>query len=240
MKNDKRLDNKIICIIPARGGSKGLIRKNVRDLNGKPLIGWTIDEAKKSHWIDRILVSTDDKEIADVSIGFGAEVIRRPAELAQDSSTTIDAVLHTLDILESTNYRPEYTLLLQCTSPLRTVSHIDEAIKKFLENIEIADSLVSVSKVGHPPWWYKKLDTNGYISDFIKYDKKSFTRRQDFPDVYNTNGAVFIAKTQMLNKVKDFEMERTLAYVMDSDSSIDIDSEMDFIIAECIMNIKNT
>lgn len=210
-------------------------KKNVRLLNGKPLIAWTIDEAKKSKLIDRVVVSTEDAEIAHISREFGAEVIDRPVELAGDTTATIDVVFHALDILKEQGVLPEYVLLLQCTSPLRTAIHIDEAIFKFMENTEKCDSLISVTKVTDTPWWYKKIKPDGLLTDFIDYDKGRFTRRQDFPDVYNENGAIFIAKTNSLYAYNDFETERIMSYIMDADSSIDIDNEIDFIIAEHIM-----
>ncbi len=238
MENAPCKSEKIMCIIPARGGSKGVIKKNVRLLGGKPLIKWTIDEAKKSKFIDNIFVSTEDPEIAQISRDFGAEVIDRPVELAGDSSATIDALLYTLDKLKEYGIKAEYTLLLQCTSPFRKMVHIDEAIQKFLSSIETADSLISVTKVEHPPWWYFKLTPSGYISEFLEYDKNIYVNRQDFPEVYNANGAIFIAKTEILYKHKRFETGKTLAYVMDSNSSIDIDNETDFMLAEFLVNTK--
>lgn len=226
---------KIVCIIPARGGSKGLKKKNVKLLGGKPLIAWTIDEAGKSKFIDRIIVSTEDKEIANISKEHNAEVIVRPDELAQDTSLTIDVVFHVIDKLKENDYIPDYILLLQCTSPLRTVIHIDEAIQKFLDNRDHCDSLISVSKVEHPPWWYKKIDSDGRLIDFIEYDKAKFVRRQDFPEVYDENGAIFIAKKDILYKYRDFETDRTIPYMMDTNSSLDIDTEIDFLLVEHIL-----
>lgn len=238
MKNEKKNNETILCIIPARGGSKGLPGKNLKELYGKPLIAWTIEEAKKSRYIGRIIVSTDDSEIKNVSEKFGAEVILRPTYLADDSSTTVDAIIHALNVLGESGYKPQYILLLQCTSPLRKLIHIEESIEKFLINKENVDALVSVTKIEHPPWWYKKIDKNGFIKDFIEYDHKKLTRRQDFPEVYNTNGAIYLIKTDKLFESRDFEAENTIAYVMDSLISIDIDTELDFILAETLLKIN--
>lgn len=230
--------DKILCIIPARGGSKGLPRKNIKILSGKPLIRWTMDEAKKSKYISKIVISTEDKEIAELVQCAGTEVVKRPMELAQDNTSTIDAILFTLKELEKSGYIPEYVVLLQCTSPLRTVKHIDEAIDLFFEHIHEVDSLVSLVKVAHPPWWYKKVDSKGHISDFLDYDKSKLSRRQDFPDIYNTNGAIYLIKTEQLIRYKDFELEKTMGYIMDEQSSIDIDTQIDFDIAERILKLR--
>lgn len=228
------MNEKILCIIPARGGSKGVKKKNVRPFNGKLLIGWTIEEAKKSKFINRVVVSTEDMEVSQASRNFGAEIIDRPEELAQDTSSTVDVVLHTLDVLKKEDYHPEYIILLQCTSPLRTVRHIDEAINYFLENVERVNSLISVCKEEHPPWWLKKIDRDGCLEDFLQYDKVKYARRQDFPDVFKLNGAIYIVKTKKFYEHRAFQIDKTLGYVMDYASSFDIDTETDFLVAEFI------
>ncbi len=237
--NNKTEKASVLCIIPARGGSKGVVRKNVKNLNGKPLICWTIEEAKKSRYVDRIIVSTDDEEISSISKNSGAEIIPRPAEIASDNSPIMDTILHSVRILEESGYYPDYIMLLQCTSPLRRTEHIDEAIEKLVSCKDEADSLVSVVKIEHPPWWYKTIDDAGYMHDFMDYDRIKLSRRQDFPPVYNTNGAIYIAKTEVLKQIKDFELGRPLAYIMDRISSIDIDEEMDFLVAELMMKYRN-
>ncbi|MGE5328832.1 MAG: cytidylyltransferase domain-containing protein [Deltaproteobacteria bacterium] len=228
-------DKKILCIIPARGGSKGVKRKNIRNINGKPLIGWIIDEAKKSRYIDRTIVSTEDNEILQTSAAFGAEVIERPMDLAGDTASSMDVVFNMLDVLKKQGYIPDFVLLLQCTSPLNRVDYIDEAIETLLKNQPYAESLVSVCKVEHPPWWLKKINENGYLEDVFEYDKKLLTRRQDFPDCYRENGAIYIAKTEKLYQYKGFETENMFPYIMDSESSIDIDTELDLEIADLLM-----
>lgn len=237
------IDKKIICIIPARGGSKGVHRKNLRNLGNKPLIQWTIEEAQKSKYINRIIVSTEDKEIEDACMRMGAEVIERPKELASDDSPTIDSVLYTLKVLEDNEkYIPNYVMLLQCTSPFRTVADIDNAIEKLLSKSKNFKSLISVTKEENPPWWLKSINEDGIIKDFITYDKKQYSRRQSFPPLYRLNGAIYICDIDEFKKHRTFEIESTLAYIMDSNSSVDIDTEDDLELAEYILskNIKKS
>lgn len=235
------INKKILCIIPARGGSKGVYRKNLRNLGNKPLIQWTIDEAKKSQFIDRIVVSTEDEEIKSVCTLLETEVIKRPVSLAGDDSSAIDALLYTLNLLEDTDkYYPEYLLQLQCTSPFRSVEDIDNAIKTLLLSEKDVHSLISVSKEESPPWWLKNINEDGILSDFISYDKQKYTRRQSFPSVYRLNGAIYLCEVTQFKKYKSFETDKTLAYIMNNDSSIDIDTEQDLKWANHIVanNIK--
>ncbi|WMJ78651.1 acylneuraminate cytidylyltransferase family protein [Sedimentibacter sp. MB35-C1] len=230
------IDKKIICIIPARGGSKGVHRKNLRNLGNKPLIQWTIEEAKKSKYINRIIVSTEDKEIEDACMQMGAEVVERPKELAADDSPTIDSMLYTLKVLEDNEkYFPNYVMLLQCTSPFRTVTDIDTAIERLLSKSKDFKSLISVTKEENPPWWLKSINEDGIIKDFITYDKKQYSRRQSFPPLYRLNGAIYICDIDEFKKHRTFEIENTLAYIMDSNSSVDIDTEDDLELAEYIL-----
>ncbi len=234
MKNQK-----ILCIVPARGGSKGVHRKNIRNLGGKPLIKWTIDEAEKSKYIDRIIISTEDNEIAEVCNNLGAEVIKRPVELAGDDSPTIDSILYTLNVLEDEEkYVPDYVMLLQCTSPFRTVVDIDTAVETLLNKDSNYKSLISVTKEDSSPWWLKSINADGTLKDFLDYDKKQYSRRQDFPPLYRLNGAIYICSIDELKMFRSFETDKTLSYVMDSNSSVDIDTEEDLELAEYIL-VKN-
>ncbi len=233
----KTVENgKIVCIIPARAGSKRLINKNTRPLNGKPLIAWTLEEAKKSLLIDRIIVSTDDEAVSNISGAYGIEVVKRPEELAADEAATADVVIHVLGLLKQRAFCPGHVILLQCTSPLRTAKHIDEALRKYLDSKEDVDSLISVSREEHPPWWSKTIDKSGFLFDTFEYDRQKYSRSQDFPDTYRVNGAIYIARTKKLLEFKGFQMERTLSYVMEPRLSIDIDTETDFMFAELVMN----
>ncbi|WP_026882561.1 cytidylyltransferase domain-containing protein [Clostridium akagii] len=227
------MKNKVIAIIPARGGSKGVPRKNIKDLNGKPLIAYTIEEAKKSKYIDRIIVSTEDGEIAKVSKEYGAEIpYLRPYELAQDNSPTIDCIINMIDLLkEKQKYTPDYVCLLQCTSPLRNYEDIDGTIKKAIDlNV---DGAVSICESEVNPYW-----TNILHGDKLKYfldDGKKITRRQDLPKIYRVNGAVYVIKTDILLEQRTFETENITGYIMDNGNSVDIDTEIDFKLAELLM-----
>ena len=215
----------ILAIIPARGGSKRLPGKTILDFAGKPLIAWTIDAALKSKYINNIIVSTDDAQIASIAKEYGAKVpFLRPDNLASDEATTIDVVL---DLLSRISEKYKYIALLQPTSPLRTYQHIDESV----EQLGDKDSVVSVVKTEHPLEWCNTLPSDKNLDNFID-DSVRNKRSQDLPDRYRINGAIYIVKTDVLLRVKSFLLEKgAVAYVMDRDSSIDIDHKQDFIIA---------
>lgn len=231
------MNEDILAIIPARGGSKGVKMKNLKILNNIPLIGHTILASKKSKFITRTVVSTDNIEIANISKKFGAEVpCLRPEKLAQDDSLTIDSVFHVLDFLKKKEkYDPKYVLLLQCTSPLRNENHIDAAIKKLFKSS--FDGIISICEAEVNPYWTNILK-NEKLQYFIE-EGKNIKRRQDLPIIYRYNGAIFFVKTEVLKREKTFEVKNSTGYVMDKESSIDIDTEFDFKIAEEIMKNKN-
>ncbi|MEJ8552660.1 acylneuraminate cytidylyltransferase family protein [Tepidibacter sp. Z1-5] len=211
-------------IIPARGGSKGIPRKNIVNINGKPLIQYTIDESKNSKYLDRIVVSTDDDEIADISKKCGAEVpVLRPKELATDKAKTIDAVIYTIEKLKNHNSEYDYVVLLQPTQPLKKSWHIDEAIVKIVDSDR--ESLVSISKAKEHPILMRTLEDNGEVKKLIKVN--STIRRQDFPLVYKVNGAIYINKIND-NFTKDISLnDNKLAYIMDEKYDLDIDEPID-------------
>lgn len=224
----------ILGIIPARGGSKGVYRKNIKKLNDKPLIGYTIEAAKKSKYIDRLVISTDDNEIAEISKEFGAEIpCLRPDSLSGDVSPTVDCVIHMLNYLkESEGYTPTHIMLLQCTSPLRSYKHINEAVEQFRHSSKKA--LISVCESEVNPYWTNIFEGDS-LKPFMK-DGYKITRRQDLPSVYRVNGAIYLIETEMFLKEKTFQASSLTGYIMDSYSSVDIDTELDFKIAELIMN----
>ena len=229
---------KILAIIPARGGSKGIPRKNIKDLAGKPLIAWTIQAAQESRALDRIIVSTDDEEISQVSHKFGAEVpFLRPSELASDTAKSIDVVLHLLNKLaEDEHYFPDAVMLLQPTSPLRRSTDILAVIKLLQEN-ETADAVISVSQVEHPISWLKEMDPDGKLNPLV--ETSPIFRRQDAKQVYELNGSIYLLKTAAIQKEQTFLPKNTYGYVMPFENSIDIDSPLDFRIAEMIVREKN-
>lgn len=221
---------KILAIIPARGGSKGILRKNIKMLAGKPLIAYTIESALQATTLDRVIVSTDDDEIAEISHKFGAEVMMRPPELAEDKTPTLPVLQDVVARLKSEGYLPDAVMTLQPTSPLRTASHINEAVAMFV-NDPRADSLVSCIEVPHifHPQSVMKENDNGYMVPYM--GEKQPTRRQEKPTVFARNGAaIYITRTATLS---DYIFGgNLLAYMMDVQSSIDIDEIADFIKVE--------
>jgi len=219
----------ILSIIPARGGSKDIPRKNIQPLAGKPLIAYTINSALKSKYVGKVVVSTEDEKITEVSKTYGAEVIKRPKELAKGETPTIDVIFHAIDALKVKN--SDLIVLLQPTSPLRTAKDIDNAIELFLSNE--CESVISVCEVKHSPYWCLKIE-NGYLKPLFK-EKHLKTRRQDLPKAYTPNGAVYISTSEILYKYKSFYCSKTLSYIMSPERSIDIDTEIDFMLAELLM-----
>ena len=217
-----------LAIIPARGGSKRLPRKNILDLSGRPMISWSIDAGLKSKYIDKVVVSSDDDEILDVAKKFKAETVKRPGELASDIATLNDVVKHTLENIEE----HDYIVLLQPTSPLRNYKHIDEAIK-LLEK-KSADAIISVCKTDHSPLWSNTLQEDGAMQSFIKDDVID-KRSQDLNDYYRLNGAIYICKRDNFLKEETFFLKENIyAYIMNKESSIDIDEEIDLKIANVL------
>ncbi|MBN2788507.1 MAG: acylneuraminate cytidylyltransferase family protein [Paludibacteraceae bacterium] len=216
-----------LAVIPARGGSKRLPRKNVLDLAGKPLIAWTIEAAKQSKYIDHFVVSTDDQEITDVSKKFGAEVLTRPGELATDAASSVDVVLHAVN---AQHKQYDYVILLQPTSPLRTSQHIDEAIELLFE--KNANAVISVCETEHSPLWANTLPEDGSMDNFIREEVKG-KRSQDLPTYYRLNGSIYICNIERLYKENNLITERDVfSYKMDRRSSIDIDQRVDFEFSE--------
>ena len=224
----------ILYLITARGGSKGVPGKNIRILGEKPLIAYSIEAAKKSIYKGTVVVSTDDDEIAAVAKKYGAEVpFRRPAELATDSASSMDAIMHALDFFSKQNKKFDIVVLLQPTSPLRTSKHIDEAMK--LMQSKKADAIVSVCEAEHHPLWSNTLPENGSMKFFLRDDIKGLNRQQ-LPKYYRLNGTMFISNTESLIKHKSFFHDKTYAYQMSNESSVDIDHEIDFKLAELILS----
>ena len=225
------MNKTFLAIIPARGGSKRLPRKNILDLCGKPLISWSIEAALKSKYISKVVVSSDDEEILNISSNFGADIIKRPYELANDTATTFDAIKHTIDNLE----KYDYIVLLQPTSPLRNEKHIDEAIELLEE--KQADAIVSVCEMDHSPLWSNTLPKDGNMRGFLREEILN-KRSQDLEKYYRLNGAIYICKTDKLLENKSFFLKDNIfAYIMDRKSSIDIDEEIDFLFAERVIEL---
>lgn len=215
----------IIAIIPARGGSKGVPRKNVRLLAEKPLIAYSIEDAQESTLIDHVYVSTDDPEIATISTEYGAKIIDRPAELANDTASSESALIHSLQQLEKQNINPDLLVFLQCTSPIRTGVDIDQAIAKL--KAEQADSLLSVSP-SHRFLW-EEVDA---VAKSINYDYRHRPRRQDMNPQYVENGSIYIFKPWVLKEHQNRLGGKISLYVMSEMAALEIDSMDDFQMIE--------
>ena len=219
-----------LAIIPARGGSKRLPRKNVLDLVGKPLIAWSIEAGLQSKYIDKVIVTSDDDEILSIAKEFGSEIIKRPDEFASDIATSFDTINHTIDNVE----KYDYIVLLQSTSPLRNYKHIDEAIE-LLENKK-ADAIVSVCEMEHSPLWSNTLPLDVNMRHFISDEIKN-SRSQDLEVYYRLNGAIYICDINRLLEEKSFFIKDNIfAYKMGREKSVDIDEKIDFQFAEILMN----
>lgn len=211
---------KIVAIIPARGGSKGIKNKNIVDVHGKPLIQYTIDVAKASRYVDRIIVSTDSEQIAHVSESLGATILSlRPAHLATDEARTIDALLYVVDELREMGEHYDYVVLLQPTQPLRLAKHIDEAIEKIISSD--SDSLASVNLVREHPILMRTIEGDTLHNVL---NMNSTVRRQDFPDYYRINGSIYINKIDENFNTDTSLNDNKLPYIMDSQFDLDIDT----------------
>jgi len=222
-----------LAIIPARGGSKRLPNKNILPLAGKPMLVWTIESAIQSKYLDEIVLSTDSDDIIKVAGNYKIKTIKRPIELASDTAKTVDVVKH---VIENIDKKYDFIVLLQPTSPLRTSTHIDEAIEQLIKLN--ADAIISVTETDHSPLWCNILPENLSMENFISEDIKH-KRSQELPKFYRLNGAIYICKTEKLIEENTFFLKKNVyAYIMDKKSSIDIDEELDFKLAEIILKEK--
>jgi CMP-N,N'-diacetyllegionaminic acid synthase len=227
----------LLAIIPARGGSKGLPRKNVLPLAGRLLIGWSIEAALSAQNVQRIAVTTDDAEIAEVARGYGVEVVLRPPELATDRALTIDAVEHAILSLRSTGDCPDHVVLLQPTSPLRRAAHIDEAATKYFSLLPA--SLISVVEEEHSVYKSFRMDETGAYLVPLFGEHNLSQPRQSLPKVYRQNGAIYITPAEALIKSRSFFMNPCLHYEMSSEVSVDIDTLKDLKEAEEILSLRS-
>ena len=219
---------KTFALIPARGGSKGIPRKNVLPIAGKPLIVWTIEAALRSGLLDAVVVSTDDPEIAEVARRAGAQVpFMRPHDLAQDHTPGIDPVFHALSELPAF----DAVLLLQPTSPLRQTADIDGCLR--LARQESLPSVVSVSEPDAHPYWTYELAEDGRLAPLIAGAQA--TRRQELPPVYAVNGALYFANAAWLQRSRRLLSAETRAFIMPRERSVDIDTPLDWRFAEMLL-----
>ncbi|MDB2595195.1 acylneuraminate cytidylyltransferase family protein [Pseudomonadales bacterium] len=218
------MDQRIIAIIPARGGSKGLLRKNIVDLAGSPLIAWTIKASLESKYITKTLVSSEDKEILSVADEYGAEVLERPKSLAGDTSNSESVVIHAIEYLRSNNETFDMIVLLQPTSPLRTSKNIDEALEfKFKRE---ASGVISIVETDNKVLKTFTSNRNGFIES-IGNNRFPFMRRQELPKTYLSNGAIYIIDTNEFMNNGSFFTDKTVGYQMSVIQSLDIDTQSD-------------
>lgn len=227
---------KILALIPARGGSKGVPNKNIRLFNGLPLLAYSIESAKASHYVDRVIVSTDNEKIAETAMQAGAEVpFLRPAELSRDGSKIVDATIHLLDKMKTDeNYEPTHVLLLQPTSPLREARDIDRAVELF--NQRDADSLISL--VETESWLLQKNENDE--AAILPSETQMSSNRQENPKFYKLDGCmIYLIKTEVLRRARSFFAGRLIGYEIEKWRAIDIDEPQDFILAELIHKHRN-
>lgn len=225
-------DKKILAIIPARGGSKRLPRKNILPLAGKPLIAWTIEAAKESAVFSEIMVNTDDQEIAGVANEHGANIpFFRSLELGSDTASSLDVVMDTLNWYKENGTVFDIVILLQPTSPLRNANDIIQAVDLFLE--KDASSVLSVCEVDHPVQWANTLDDSLSMDNFIRDEAKG-KRSQDLDVNFRLNGAIYVWNVEELLLKNENILKPAFAYVMPRNRSVDIDDDIDLKFAELI------
>lgn len=231
--------SKVLAIIPARGGSKGLPGKNIKNLSGKPLIAWTIEQALSSKYIDNIFVSTDSTEIAEISEKWGIKVpFLRPSELAADNSSSMDVVEHVISSYESRNIHFDYIALLEPTSPLRKPDDIDKAVELAVSNPG-SDGVVSLGEVHmEHPMIVKKITDSGKI---VPYFQKTavITRRQQADKAYFPYGVIYLIKTKVFREKKSFYTENIIPFFIERWQNYEVDDIYDFFCIEAILNSFN-
>ena len=220
-------DSRVLAVVAGRGGSKGLPGKNIKDLGGKPLIAWTIETAVASRYIDRVILSTDDAEIAAAGRRLGCEVpFQRPDHLATDESRIEDAVVHALQALDEAF---DYVVLLQATTPFRAAEDVDGCIRTCHDND--ANTCITVYESEHSPYIMFGLGTDGILDPLLGGLEDRPRRRQDLPPAFLPNGAAYVARVDWFLKVRDFYSGQVFGYPMPRERSIDIDTELDLLLA---------
>ncbi|MFT4848163.1 MAG: CMP-N,N'-diacetyllegionaminic acid synthase [Sediminicola sp.] len=222
---------KPLVVIPARGGSKGVPRKNIKELAGKPLIYYTIEAAREVFNDEHITVSTDDKEIKEVVEKTGLQVpFLRPEELATDEAGTQEVLMHAINFSEQNGYHPDTLILLQPTSPFRTAKHLQSALEIYHDNL---DMVVSVKETKSNPYYALfEEDKDGFLK---KSKEGNFTRRQDVPKVWEFNGAIYVINIKALKAQSISGFSKINKYEMNEISSIDIDNLIDFTFANFLI-----
>jgi N-acylneuraminate cytidylyltransferase/CMP-N,N'-diacetyllegionaminic acid synthase len=228
---------RVLALVPARRGSKGLPLKNIRPLQGKPLLAWPIAAARASRYVDRVVISTDDAEFASIAVAAGADApFLRPAELANDTAPSIGFILHAIDTLAASGDHYDYLALLEPTSPLTEASDIDAALETLAARKEEADSIVGVTALtsAHPAFAVR-LDQGGLMHPFAAPNFGQLPRRQDIEPLYCLDGSLYISTTAALQRERSFYHQRTLPYVTPRYKSFEVDDLVDFICIEALL-----
>lgn len=221
---------KIIAIIPARGGSKGIPQKNIRQVAGKPLLSYNIQSALLANYINRVIVSTDDGAISDVALQYGAEVIKRPSEISGDTASSESALLHVLNFLhEKENYQPEILVFLQCTCPLTFPEDIDGAIQLLLD--QQADTAFAIAKSHYILW--ERDESGNFVG--VNHDKNKRLMRQQCKDQFVETGAIYVMRVDGFLAAKNRFFGKTVGYELPRERFCDIDTPMDLFLAEQMM-----
>ncbi len=225
--------NDLLIIIPARGGSKGIPRKNIKLLGGKPLIAWTIDVARKLAPDSRVILSTEDEEIASVTRSCGLPVdYMRPPELASDTAGSREVIIDVMDWADGRGLSYGKVVLLQPTSPFRTVQDVERALELYTDN---CDMVVSVTEASSNPYYNCfETDSRGYLQ--VSKGSGLYTRRQDAPPAWEYNGAVYVINPESIRKMSLGEMPRRIPSLMPRERSVDLDTPIDWIVAEAIVD----
>lgn len=227
-------NKKVLAIIPARGGSKGIPKKNIKAVSGKPMINYTIEAAKECEYIDKVIVSTDDEEIAEISMRAGAIVpFLRPDELAVDDAELIDVVMHAIEFYERKAERYDIIVLLQPTSPLRTAEDLQKALEYYIRKGE--KSLLSISEVSEHPEHMRQFNDENELERMIKEEEDG--EKSGSKKYYMINGAIFINSMSELNEKTKFE-DNVMGYVLPKEHGIDIDVPEDVVVAEYYLSQK--
>lgn len=227
---------RVLALIPARSGSKGLPGKNIRPLGGKPLLAWPIAAARASRYVDDVVISTDSAEFARIAEAHGARApFLRPAELAADTAPSIGFILHALDTLEAAGNKFSYLVLLEPTSPLTEATDIDAAIEKLDAAGDKADALVGVASMAtQHPAFFVRIDQSGRISPFAAANFGNLPRRQDLEPVFCLDGSLYLSKVDAMRRERSFCHDRTIAFETERHKALEVDDLVDFLCIEAI------
>jgi N-acylneuraminate cytidylyltransferase/CMP-N,N'-diacetyllegionaminic acid synthase len=229
---------KILGIVPARGGSKGLPGKNLKPLGGTPLIVHAIRTAQSSGCLDRVIVSTDDSVIARIAKEAGGEVPwMRPPELATDTALVEDVLAHALHRLQQEGYSSDAVMLLQPTSPFRTVQTIQEAARLYRQHS--GESVISVSPARDHPYWCKRIAADGTLEPWDK-NVEGPKRRQELPAAYALNGVIYVASASLVLETRSLYSPRPKALLISESEAVDIDTPEDWVLAECLWRMRHS